>query len=43
MTRTELENMVREMVREGKPLHGFARDIAEDIALRELEEQNKGE
>ena len=43
MTRTELENIVREMVREGKPLHGFARDIAEDMALREMEEERKGE
>ena len=43
MTRTELENMVREMIREGKPLHGFARDIAEDMALREMEEERKGE
>ena len=43
MTRTELENMVREMMREGKSLHGFVRDIAEDITLREMKEANKGE
>ena len=33
----ELEKKVLEMIKEGKPLHGLARDVAIEMALREWE------
>jgi len=33
----ELEKKVLEMIKEGKPLHGLARDVAIEMALREQE------
>lgn len=35
----ELEKKVLEMINEGKPLHGLARDVAIEMALREQEEK----
>lgn len=35
----ELEKKVLEMIKEGKPLHGLARDVAIEMALREQEEK----
>ena len=35
----ELEKKVLEMIKEGKPLHGFARDVAIEMALREQEKK----
>lgn len=35
----KMEEMVIEMIREGKPLHGLAREIAIEMALREKEEE----
>lgn len=37
----ELERQVVKMVKEGKPIHGFARDVLIDMTLRE--EENKRE
>lgn len=38
----KMEEMVLEMVKAGKPIHGFARDVLIDMQLREMEEnENK--
>lgn len=37
----ETERKVVEMLEQGKELHGLARDIAIDMALRELEASKK--
>lgn len=41
MTMLEMENKIREIIREGKPLHGWAREIAIEMALREMEAAEK--
>jgi hypothetical protein len=40
MTYAELKIKVAEMVANGEPLHGMARDIAIELALEELERAN---
>lgn len=37
----EAEKLVAEMLKRGEKLHGMARDIAIDMALRELEASEK--
>ena len=37
MTYNEMINKVKEAIREGKPLHGWMRDVAIDITLAEME------
>lgn len=39
MTDKDLEQKVKELLKANKPVHGYARDIAFDAALRELQEQ----
>ena len=46
MKYTETEKNVQEMLKSSKSLHGLARDIAFDMALREMweqEQKKKGE
>ena len=43
MNRTELENAVRTMIRNNESLHGFARCIAEDLALDEIDANRENE
>ena len=43
MTMLEMENKVKKMIHEGKPLHGLAREIAVEMALREMEAAEKAE
>ena len=35
----KIEKKVLEMINEGKPLHGWAREVAVEMALREQEEK----
>ena len=35
------EEAVLEMVRAGKPVHGFAREILMEMTLRQMEEEEK--
>ncbi len=37
----KMEEMVLEMVKAGKPIHGLARDILMEMTLREMEDENK--
>lgn len=37
----ELERKVVQMVTEGKPLHGFAREVLVEMTLREMEKEGK--
>ena len=37
----KMEEMVLEMVREGKPIHGLAREIWIEMTLREMEAEEK--
>ena len=39
VARNKLEEMVLEMVRSGKPVKGWAREVLEEMSLRELEEK----
>lgn len=39
MTMTEMEKRVFEMVKNGEPIHGWAREVLMEITLRELEEK----
>lgn len=35
----EIERMVLEMVKNGEPIHGFAREVLIEMTLREMEEE----
>ena len=37
----KIEEAVFEMVRAGKPVHGFAREILMEMTLRQMEEEEK--
>lgn len=37
----KIEEAVLEMVRAGKPIHGFAREILMEMTLRQMEEEEK--
>lgn len=37
----KIEEAVLEMVRAGKPIHGFAREILIEMTLRQMEEEEK--
>ena len=37
----EIERKVLEMVRNGEPIHGLARDILEEMTIRAIENQKK--
>jgi len=39
MTYTEMREYVKSLIREGKPLHGLARDIAVEMALEQMERE----
>lgn len=39
----KLEQMVLDMVKAGKPIHGMARDIWIDMTLREKEKETEAE
>ena len=36
-----MEEMVLEMVRAGEPIHGWAREILEEMTLREMEKRGE--
>lgn len=37
----EMEKKVLEMVKAGKPLHGWAREVLMEMTLREMEDEKK--
>ena len=38
---TKMEEMVLEMVKAGKPIHGWAREVLVEMTLREMENEEK--
>ena len=39
--RNEIEKIVLNMVRNGEKLHGWAKEVLEEITLREMEERGE--
>ena len=37
----KMEEMVLEMVKAGKPIHGWAREVLVEMTLREMENEEK--